>query len=252
MKKIVAGVVTTLVVIISLFVFGRTPDAGAANGDAITVGGDSVGTSPTTLVDNGCTQTCSANQVGGLTVFHHVTENDIFPVGIQGYGDYIGMQGITYATASGYGVYGTADSIQGYGVYGEQLGTGFGVAGRATTQAGTAVGVLGDAPNSPDGIGVDAASATGTALRVRGTAQFSRSGRVSVKGTSTTPKNSVRVTLPITSTSMMIATLQSTSVSGVWVVAAVPNVAGDYFTIYLNKSVQTTVGPIAWMVFERP
>jgi hypothetical protein len=33
---------------------------------------------------------------------------------------------------------------------------------------------------------------------------------------------------------------------------AVPNVRGDYFTIYLNKKVTTSVGPIAWMVTERP
>ena len=48
----------------------------------------------------------------------------------------------------------------------------------------------------------------------------------------------------------MTATLQK-FVSGTYVVAAVPNVAGGYFTIYLNKSVTTTVGPIAWQVIER-
>jgi hypothetical protein len=86
---------------------------------------------------------------------------------------------------------------------------------------------------------------------VNGKATFSRSGVVSVAGTSTAPKNSVRVTLPVTSRSMMIATLQK-FVSGVFVVAAVPNVTGGYFTIYLNKSVTTTVGPIAWQVIEKP
>src|SRR6266702_5694114 len=67
-----------------------------------------------------------------------------------------------------------------------------------------------------------------------------------VAGTSSAPKNSVRVSLPITAKSMMTATLQK-FVAGVYVVAAVPNVAGGYFTIYLNKSVTTSLGPIAWM-----
>jgi hypothetical protein len=50
---------------------------------------------------------------------------------------------------------------------------------------------------------------------------------------------------------MMTATLQK-FVAGVYVVAAVPNVSGGYFTIYLNKTVTTSVGPIAWIVTERP
>ena len=37
-----------------------------------------------------------------------------------------------------------------------------------------------------------------------------------------------------------------------YVVAAVPNVPGDYFIIYLNKAVTTSAGPIARMVTERP
>jgi hypothetical protein len=61
----------------------------------------------------------------------------------------------------------------------------------------------------------------------------------------------VRVSLPITAKSMMTATLQK-FVSGVYVVAAVPDVADGYFTVYLNKAVTSSVGPIAWMVLERP
>jgi hypothetical protein len=86
---------------------------------------------------------------------------------------------------------------------------------------------------------------------VNGKAQFSRSGVAFVAGTSTTPRIAVAVKVPITAKSMMTATLQR-YVPGVFVVAAVPNVAGGYFIIYLNKSVTTTVGPIAWMVTERP
>lgn len=117
-------------------------------------------------------------------------------------------------------------------------------------------GLLGE---SSGGTGVHAYSLYGTALKVEGRAQFSRSGLAAVAGTAASPKNSVRVTLPetsvgplpITAKSMMTALLQK-YVPEVYVVAAVPNVRGDYFTIYLNKAVTTTVGPIAWMVTERP
>jgi hypothetical protein len=144
----------------------------------------------------------------------------------------------------GNGVYGHANNSAASGVYGQNDGTGYGVAGRALI--GT--GILGDSAN---GTGVWANSQNATALKVSGKAQFSRSGVATVAGTSTTPSKSVRVTLPITAKSMMTATLQK-YVPGVFVVAAVPNVTGGYFTIYLNKSVTTSVGPISWMVVERP
>src|SRR6266568_4550999 len=69
-------------------------------------------------------------------------------------------------------------------------GTGFGVAGRAAGGAG----ILGDSAN---GTGVWASSQNATALKVTGKAQFSRSGVATVAGTSSAPKNSVRVSLPI-------------------------------------------------------
>jgi hypothetical protein len=141
-------------------------------------------------------------------------------------------------------LYGHANNTSGSGVYGQNDGAGYGVAGRASGGIGT----LGD---SADGIGVWASSQNATALKVTGKAQFSRSGVATVAGSSAAPKNSVRVSLPITAKSMMTATLQK-YVAGVYVVAAVPNVSGGYFTIYLNKSVTTSVGPIAWMVVEHP
>ncbi len=82
-------------------------------------------------------------------------------------------------------------------------------------------------------------------------AQFSRSGVATVAGSTASPQKSVKVSLPITAKSMMTATLQK-FVAGVYVVAAVPNVTGGYFTIYLNKAVTTSVGPIAWIVTEMP
>jgi hypothetical protein len=175
--------------------------------------------------------------------------------GVFGEGLANGVRGEAFASSSGSGVYGQNDGngngVYGHasnsaasGVYGQNDGTGFGVAGRASS--GT--GVLGDSAN---GVGVSASSQNATALKVTGKAQFSRSGIATVAGTSAAPKNSVRVSLPITAKSMMTALLQK-FVAGVYVVAAVPNVTGGYFTIYLNKAVSTSVGPIAWIVTEHP
>jgi hypothetical protein len=148
-------------------------------------------------------------------------------------------------TGAGNGVFGDTNSATASGVYGHNSGAGFGVAGRA---AG-GIGALGDSAN---GVGVWANSDNATALKVTGKAQFSRSGVVSITGTTTTPRFAVSVALPLTAKSMVTATLER-YFPGVWVVAAVPNtpVAGR-FTIYLNKSVTTTVGPIGWIVSERP
>jgi len=154
-----------------------------------------------------------------------------------------GVYGNTYAEGQN-GVYGHASNATGSGVYGQNDGAGYGVAGRA----GGGIGALGDSAN---GIGVWASSQNATALKVSGKAQFSRSGVATVAGTPAAPKNSVRVSLPLTAKSMMTATLQK-YVAGVSVVAAVPNVTGGYFTIYLNKAVTTSVSPIAWIVTERP
>jgi len=152
--------------------------------------------------------------------------------------------GVEGGSTSANGVQGETGSNTASGVYGQDSGTGYGVAGRAPGGIGT----LGDSAN---GIGVWANSQNAVALKVSGKAQFSRSGVAWVAGTSTAPRIAVRVTLPITAKSMMTATLQK-YVPGVVVVAAVPNVTGGYFTIYLNKAVTTTVGPIAWVVVERP
>jgi hypothetical protein len=154
----------------------------------------------------------------------------------------------TNGEAALYGVNSAKGLIPAFGVWGASGD--IGVSGD-----GAAIGVAGD---STTGRGVLASSLDGTALEVDGRAQFGLSGVVTVAGTATSPKNSVRVRmpvqsapLPITAKSMMTALLQD-YVPGVYVVAAVPNVPGDYFTIYLNKAVTTSVGPIAWMVTERP
>jgi hypothetical protein len=159
--------------------------------------------------------------------------------GIGGTGD--GVLGLSRGT--GNGVHGFTNASAN-AILGENDGTGNGVAGRAPG----GVGILGDSAN---GVGVSAVSQNATALKVTGRAQFSRSGNATVEGTSATPKDSVRVHLPITAKSMLTALLQR-RIPGVYVAAAVPNVAGGYFTLYLNKSVSTSAGPIAWIVTEMP
>jgi hypothetical protein len=203
------------------------------------------------------TQISSSSAGYGLAAIETASFSD----GLIGVGDYRGVfgKGGTYGvegTTTGTGVYGNTDAAGqngvyghannagGSGVYGQNDGAGYGVAGRATG----GIGALGDSAN---GIGVWANSQNATALEVSGKAQFSRSGVATVAGTPAAPKNSVRVSLAITAKSMMTATLQK-YVAGVYVVAAVPNVSGGYLTIYLNKTVTTSVGPIAWMVTERP
>ncbi len=176
--------------------------------------------------------------------------------------------GVRGYSAGGDGVMGTSGNADRSAVYAVNIGGGYGLVGRTTSanhpavwgdNQGTNDGVLGTSAggahsgvygnNTGGGWGVESQNAT--ALKVNGKAQFSRSGVAYVVGTSTAPKNWARVTLPITAKSMMTATLQR-YVPGVFVLAAVPNVSGGYFTIYLNKAVTTTVGPIAWMVTERP
>jgi hypothetical protein len=166
-------------------------------------------------------------------------------------------------TASGDGGFGATATSGEAGLAGANTSIGlipaYGVEGTSTDIGvggnGAAIGVAGD---STTGIAVEGFSLDGIALEVAGRAQFELSGVATVAGTAASPKNSVRVRmpaqsapLPVTANSMMFALLQG-HVRGVYVVAAVPNVRGNYFTIYLNKAVTTSVGPIAWMVTERP
>jgi hypothetical protein len=86
---------------------------------------------------------------------------------------------------------------------------------------------------------------------VSGKAQFSRSGRATITGSTATPKSSFQVTnVALTAKSLVLVTPQK-SAAGVWVQAAVPSVANGRFTIFLNKGV-TTSYPVAWMVIEMP
>ncbi len=243
-REVLAGAAGALGVLAAQTLGKATPAQAGSDGDVV-LGVDFQSTSGVTGVTTTGYYGLRGKSTfdGGSGVFG---QSD-YGVGVAGVGDYgVAGNGDTYGVrgSGGTGVYGFGYKENGVfgltsvnfasGVYGQNDGTGYGVAGR-----------------SNDGTGVLAESANGTALKVNGKAQFSRSGVGTVAGTASAPKNSVRVTRPITAKSMMTATLQK-YVPGVFVVAAVPNVAGGYFTIYLNKSVTTSVGPIAWIVVERP
>jgi hypothetical protein len=183
--------------------------------------------------------------VNGQGELYGVAGNGKGPVstGINGTGNKYGVRGNGVVDPKSVGVFGTGElnGVEGHtandmasGVYGQNDGSGYGVAGRA--QSGT---------------GVLAESANGVALSVVGKARFSRSGTKAVPATVSVPKSSVRVSnVALSSTSFIIATPQN-NIPGVWVQAAVPNVAGSYITIYLNKAV-TQKYVVGWMVIEHP
>jgi hypothetical protein len=187
------------------------------------------------------------------------------------------------------GVSGETANNTASGVYGQNNGSGYGTAGRATNGTGVfgegLIGVLGNSLGAGDGVdgtasnsccsavyglnsgtgngvagradtgtGVLAASTSGTALKVSGKAQFSRSGLVTI----TYPAKSKVITgVPLTAKSLVLATQQK-FLAGVYVVAAVPNLSGssNSFTIYLSKAPGTSAVPksvtVAWQVIERP
>jgi hypothetical protein len=253
---LVLPVLAALALSVSQVAFGA-PAATADQGQPIIAGQTNTETA-VTIVENtstsGSTAGIYADSQGGGFAVSGETGGPASAVYGQNDNSGNGVEGVTFGSqgagvygendASGNGIYGHAANSAASGVYGQNDGAGYGVAGRASS----GIGALGDSAN---GIGVWASSQNATALKVSGKAQFSRSGVVTVTGTPSAPKKSVKVSLPITAKSMMTALLQK-YVAGVYVVAAVPNVSGGFFTIYLNKAVSTSVGPIAWMVTERP
>jgi hypothetical protein len=157
------------------------------------------------------------------------------PTGVWGIGQGSASTGVL-GQGSAYGVHGNST---GWGAWGE--GDDRGVYGISNNEGvvgfGNNVGVRADSPN--------------IALRVTGKVELSRSGVATIAGTSTTPKSSVVVSSVALSAKSMVLVMIQKNIAGVWVRAAVPNVAGSSVTIYLNKAVSKSV-PVAWMVIERP
>lgn len=142
-----------------------------------------------------------------------------------------------HGSGSDNGVSGQTANRAASGVYGQNDGTGYGVAGRANY-----------------GTGVLADSSNGTALEVNGKAKFSRSGVVTISYPS---KSAIVTGFPVTSKSLVLAAIQK-YLAGVYVVAAVPVLSGssNSFTIYLNKAPGTSTAPksvtVGWYVVEHP
>jgi hypothetical protein len=133
------------------------------------------------------------------------------------------------AAVSKTGVYGQCDlDNSSIGVYGRSS-TGIGVRGR--TNAGI-------------GVYAQATGATGTALRVSGKAVFNRSGKAKVLAGNL----SVQVTsVTLTSSSLVLATIQGAGAAGVYVRNVALNVGSSSFTIRLSQAVAADTN-VAWFI----
>lgn len=219
----------------------------AANGDPVTVGGTFSGTATTTIAS-----TASDGLQGASGVGHGVFGSS------------------TAANRSG--VFGYNTNADGQGVRGENSGSlnrgwlgghSNAVFGEGHMDGDAAIRGSHVVANNPGVLGVNTANNTWgslggftavgayapnnlLALGVAGKATFSRSGVLTI------PKNAQYAKVPdvsLTSSSFIIATLNQYR-SGVWIAAAIPNVASDSVTIYLNKKA-TLATKVAWFVLEK-
>jgi hypothetical protein len=127
------------------------------------------------------------------------------------------------------GIYGQCDvDASSHGAYGRSA-AGFGVRGRTS---------------SGYGVFAEATGTTGTALKVSGKAVFTRSGKATVpNGSSSVVVSSVT----LTSSSLVIATIQGSAASGVYVRYVAPSIANSNFTIKLSKVV-TADTKVGWFI----
>jgi hypothetical protein len=184
--------------------------------------------------------------------------DDLDQTGVYGFSDdSVQAAGVWGDTVQGTGVVGTGD----WGVY----GAGFiGVVGDADSASNGIYGFAGDeailapvasagvlgvaglgaptgvrghaAPGSTYGMVASASSTAQTALYVAGKLKLNRSGRVAIGSSATTKV----VTLTgVTTSSYIVATLQTVATSGCYIRAVVPKLNG--FTIYLSRTPGRTV-----------
>jgi hypothetical protein len=275
MKARIGGSATValLLLTVSLIAFGATPGAEANNGDPVLLGSAfNQAQSPTTLTMDNTDPNFLSVQRGALEVGHFGDANDIKPIGIIGYSGSntlafpdvsVGLLGSgvedgIWGNGGRNGVVGKTANSAASGVYGENQGTGYGVAGRANngtgvfadTQTGTsllATAVGGTAIDASTGAGGTSiktkAPNSGTALSVTGKAKFSRSGVVTIAAGSA----SAPVTLAgVNSNSMILATAQQAP--GPAVKAAVPG--SGSFTIYLTANAPAGGLKVAYFVLN--
>jgi hypothetical protein len=164
-----------------------------------------------------------------------------FGVGVNGDGAGNGAGVTGNGAGTGPGVWGVGGTGGGAGVFGVGAGTGDGVKGQGGTSGGA--GVRG-VSSTATGVGVLAQNNSGgPALQVAGPASFSRSGTLTV-ATGKSSANQTGVTL--TSASLVLVTLQRHQ-SGLYVLAAVPNVSASSFTVYLSENVSAST-KVAWFI----
>jgi hypothetical protein len=219
---------------VSWVAFGGISGAGGATGDPV-IAGKTTDATDVTVVRNSCGTAFALPNWGLVTCATNAFLGQGRGLGVDGVASNAGGTGVLGEGT--YGVHGYSDD--GWGVWGE--GRDRGVYGISANE-----GVVGFSNN----VGVRAESPN-IALRVKGKAEFSRSGTVTIAGTSTTPI--ARIVVPgvaLSAKSQVLVTVQR-NVPGIWVRAAVTDVGAGSITIYLNKATTTNV-PVAWMVIERP
>jgi hypothetical protein len=223
-RQLLAGGTGALAAVLTAEALVRPAPAAATNGDNVILGQNNTETRTTNI----------SNSTGDIVLVGASTGSGTGLLGTTASGSGSGVAGIN--SGAGNGVFGNVHNSGASGVYGQNDGTGFGVAGRAAAGVGT----LGD---SAGGVGVWASSQHGTALKVTGTAQFSRSGVLTIAaGKSSATQTGVK----LTPASLVLATVQQDG-PGVWVRSAVPNVATSSFTVHLSKAVPARTR-VAWFV----
>jgi len=261
-RQLLAGGTGAFAAVLVTEALVRPATALAADGDNVVLGQDNAASATTVIASSADDKTQAALQATG-------TGETTGLSGLSESGN--GIYGQSGATASGllpvgHGVHGITDDPQGYGVVAEHYGNGtailgiggelgsgvagtsgagVGVSGSSGGQAGVAGANTGAGPgvygSAFSGIGVLASGAT--ALSVQGPAVFSRSGVLPVhQGRS----SAVQTVTQLSPASLVLATIQD-DVEGVWVRSAVPDPAGDKFTIHLNKAAPTRVR-VAWFL----
>ena len=283
-SRISAASVVAVAVLAVAALFHGPQGAIATQGQAVVAGQDNTETVETRIYNTNVytPQTCgsAAGVWGALLACGHFGVTGVGAVygltgrsspggqaGVSGQGP-TGVRGITLSASSGIAVEGKGGAIGvsgtgGDGVYGEgtengvhAVGGTFGLFAEGDDYGayarGPNYGVFGQA-TSPTGVGLAAAAEgpTGTALSVTGKAEFSRSGRTVVHGTTASPKSFVVISgVALTAKSLVLVTPQK-AVAGVFVIGAVPNVADGKVRIVLNKAVSASY-PVAWFLIERP
>ena len=211
-----------------------TSNGTALEGDAV----DGIGVSGTSVTGIGVSGTTGSSAAGAAAVTGEITSVSpgALSAAVRGKNDGTGADGI--------GVYGS-HAGDGWGVYGTSQG-GIGVFGNATTGTGVegsgTTGVFG-VTSSHSGVGVLAQNnGGGPALKVNGVAAFSRSGVATVPA----GKSQVTHSLPLTSASFVLATIQGNVtdlyVRGVTIAAGSPG----SFTIHLSNAVKSNTS-VAWL-----